>query len=119
MLRIYCTVITMFIAALANGQTIIKLSEVSLHIGDSVTVCGNVAGMRYFENSKGQPTLLNIGAKYPDNQLTVYISGDVRSKFTGKLEELQDKQICITGRIILYKEKPEIIIEKPGQITVE
>ena len=119
MLRIYFTIFTIFMMPLVYGQISIKLSEVSQHIGDSVRVCGSVAGMRYFENSKGQPTLLNIGLKYPNHQLTVVIMATVRQQFSGKVEDLQDKKICITGSIILYKEKPEIIIEKPGQITVD
>jgi micrococcal nuclease len=102
-----------------SSQTSIKLEEVSKHIGDSVTVCGKVAGMRYFENSKNKPTFLNIGAKHPDQLLTVVIWENARALFTGKPEDLMDKNICITGRIILYKEKPEIVIEKTEQIVVQ
>lgn len=103
----------------ANAQTSIKLEDVSKHVGDSVTVCGLVADMRYFENSKNRPTLLNIGAKHPDAPLTVVIWGTVRDVFTSKIEDLLNKNICITGRIILYKEKPEIIIDKQEQITIQ
>ena len=41
-----------FIAATTYAQENIKLEEVSKHINDSVTVCGKVADMRYFESSK-------------------------------------------------------------------
>lgn len=109
----------LFIAATTYAQENIKLEEVSKHINDSVTVCGKVADMRYFESSKGQPTFLNIGSKYPNQQLTVVIWGNTRTQFTGKVEDLLNKSICITGRIILYKDKPEIIIEKPEQIIVQ
>jgi DNA/RNA endonuclease YhcR with UshA esterase domain len=102
-----------------KAQTSIKLEEVSKHVGDSVTVCGLVADMRYFENSKNKPTLLNIGAKHPDAPLTVVIWENARVLFTEKVEDLRNKNICITGRIILYKEKPEIIIDKPEQIVVQ
>ena len=110
---------SLFFVANAKAQTSIKLEEVSKHVGDSVTVCGLVADMRYFENSKNKPTLLNIGAKHPDAPLTVVIWEDARALFTSKVEDLLNKNICITGRIILYKDKPEIIIDKPEQIVVQ
>ena len=109
----------LFFGAKANAQTPVKLEDVSKHVGDSVTVCGKVADMRYFENSKNKPTLLNIGAKHPDAPLTVVIWENGRALFTSKIEDLLNKEICITGRIILYKEKPEIIVEKPEQIVVQ
>jgi len=109
----------LFITVCANAQTSIKLEEVDQHIGDSVRFCGKVADMRYFENSKNQPTFLNMGAKYPNQQITLVIWGDTRKLFTGQVENLLNKDICVTGRIILYKQKPEIIIEKTEQITLQ
>ena len=110
---------SLFCFAGVQAQTNIKLEEVSKHIGDSVTVCGKVSDMRYFEKSNKQPTFLNIGDQYPNQQLTVVIWGETRKLFAGKVEDMKGKNICITGRIILFKEKPEIIIEKPEQIIVQ
>ncbi|HEX2682575.1 MAG TPA: hypothetical protein VHL77_01505 [Ferruginibacter sp.] len=110
---------TLFLAGVSHAQTSIKLSEVGSHIGDSVTVCGKIADLRYFENSKNKPTFLNVGAKFPNQQLTVVIWETVRTQFSSKVEDLLDKDVCITGRIILYKEKPEIVIDSPGQIIVQ
>ncbi len=119
MKRIYFTFFVMMITGMANAQTAIKLEDVGKHIDDSVTVCGIVDDIRYFENSKNQPTFLNIGGKHPNQLLTLVIWGDVRKQFTGNIDDLKTKQICITGRIILYKEKPEIVIGVPEQIVVQ
>jgi hypothetical protein len=119
MKSLYCTLLALFIAGILNAQITIKLEEVSEHVGDSVTVCGKVADMRYFETSRNKPTFLNMGARYPSQQLTVVIWENVRGQFTGKVEDLKDKEICITGRIILYKEKPEIVINSPSQISMQ
>lgn len=116
---VYLTIFAICIAGILNAQTTIKLEEVSGHIGDSVTVCGKVDDMRYFESSKDQPTFLNVGGKYPNQLLTVVIWGAVRKQFTGKVEDLKNKNICITGRIILYKEKAEIVIERPEQVIIQ
>lgn len=119
MKKLFTSVLSLLIATTLSAQTSIKLEDVSKHIGDSVTVCGKVAGMRYFENSNNKTTLLNIGAKHPDQLLTVVIWENVRARFASKPEDLQDKEICITGRISVYKEKIQIVIEKPEQIVVK
>jgi DNA/RNA endonuclease YhcR with UshA esterase domain len=119
-MKSFTILLTALIGSFAvHAQTNIKLEDVAKHVGDSVTVCGKVADMRYFENSKNKPTLLNIGAKHPNGLLTVVIWENTRTLFATKIEELMGKEICITGRIILYKEKPEIVIDKPEQIVVQ
>lgn len=119
MKKISSMLFSIFIAATLSAQTNIKLEDVNKHVGDSVTVCGKVFGMRFFENSKNKPTLLNIGAKYPDQLLTAVIWENARALFTTKPEDLQDKELCITGRISVYKEKLQVVIERPEQIVVQ
>jgi DNA/RNA endonuclease YhcR with UshA esterase domain len=119
MKRIYFILYALIIFGTAKGQVSIKLEESGQHIGDSVTICALVADMRYFENSKNQPTFLNIGDSYPNQKLTVVIWGSVKIKFKEPIENLKGKQICITGRIILFKERPEIVIDSPDQIKVQ
>ncbi len=118
-MRILFTIVTFLIFSNASGQATITLDNVSKHIGDSITICGKVAGIRYFENSKDQPTFLNIGANYPDQKITVVIRGETRKLFTRKIEDLNNKEICITGRITLYKERAQIVIGKPEQIRLQ
>lgn len=119
MKKIYHCALAFIITSAAYAQTSIKPEDVSKHIGDSVIVCGKVDDMRYFESSKNSPTFLNIGGKYPNQLLTVVIWGDVRKQFKNSPDELKGKQVCFTGRIILYKERPEIIIGQPGQVQVQ
>ena len=119
MKHLYLFIVTLLFAGAALSQTNIKLDEVSEHTGDSVTVCGLVADLRYFENAKNQPTLLNIGAAFPDNKLTAVIWGDVRKEFKQPVDEFKGKQVCITGIITIYKEKLQIIIDKPDQIIIQ
>ena len=104
----------------AFGQQVINVEDAAKHVGDSVTVCTKIFGARYFENSKGAPTLLNAGAKYPDAPLTVVIYGENRSAFPAKPEEFYvEKNVCVTGRIALFKEKPQIVITKQSDIIVK
>ena len=69
------------------------------------------------ENAKGQPTLINLGAAYPNQLLTVVIWEDLRKQFDKTPEELfKDKEICITGKIELYRDKPQIVIRSKEQV---
>lgn len=111
--------ITFFISSTTFSQTNINLKDASKHIGDSVKICGKVFSARFFENAKDSPTLLNLGAAYPDQLLTVVIRGDLRKEFETAPEIFfNDKEICVTGKIELYKDKPEIIVKGKGQIVI-
>jgi len=102
---------------LTCSQTQIKLDEVKDHIGDSVTVCGKVYSARFVSDATNQPTFLNLGAAYPNQLLTVVIWGDVRKQFKVYPEDtFIQKEVCITGKIELYKDKPQIVIKQNTQI---
>lgn len=109
-----------FIGYTAQAQTTtdsIPASKASKHIGETLKIYGTVSGGRYFENSS--TTLINVDGVYPNSALTLFIKGEVRSKFSYKPEDfLKDKKILISGTIISYKDKPEIIINDPEQIRV-
>ena len=103
----------------ATAQKEVKAEEVSQHVGDSVTVTGKVAGGRHFSNSEGGPTLLNIGAPYPNQLFTVVIRGTARKELGGVPEkDLLDKNVRVSGRVELYREKPQIVVYSAVQLTV-
>lgn len=105
-------------AAVPTGN--ITPEEAIQHIGQQVTVCGKVFGGKYLDKSNGTPTLLNIGAAYPNSPFTVVIFGDNRAQFPYKPEDYLDgKNICVTGKVKEYKGKAEIVVEKPEQISIQ
>ena len=111
--------ITFSFSLIVKAQQSINLDEVGKHIGDSVKVCGQVYDTYYAIKTENTPTFLNIGAKYPDQKLTVVIWGEMRKLFDVKPEEFYlTKTVCITGRIELYKEKTQITIKQKTQITI-
>ncbi len=57
-----------------------KPEEAVKHVGENIKVCGKIFGGRFFETSKGAPTLLNMGAAYPASLLTIMIPGELRTK---------------------------------------
>lgn len=113
-------VVALLMVSLAQAQQEIKMDEVNKHIGDSVTVCSKVYGGIYLQQSKGSPTFLNVGGAYPNSLLTLVIWDDVRKQFKEAPETFyKDKEVCITGKLILYKEKPEIVIYDEKQLMIK
>ncbi|HSQ44526.1 MAG TPA: hypothetical protein VLM16_05990 [Ginsengibacter sp.] len=100
------------------AQQEIKLEEVRNHIGDSVKLMAKIYGGKYFETANNAPTLLDVGAQYPHSPLTLVIYGEVRKQFTNVPETFYTgKNEWITGKIELYKNKPQIVIHNMNQIV--
>ena len=63
---------------------------------------------------------MNQGAAYPNSPLTIVIFAKDIPNFKGSPETLYGKkQICVTGTLAEYKEKPQIVITKPEEIIVQ
>jgi len=103
----------------ALAQKKLTATEAKDHVGETVTVCGNVVSTRYASTTKGQPTFLNLDKPYPNQIFTVVIWGSNRSKFGKPEVEYNEKRICVTGKISLFRGVPEVIADAPAQITVE
>ena len=100
----------------AYGQTTIKVKDAAKHLNEKVTVCDKLYGGKYLEGA--QITLLDVGGSHPDELLTLVIKGNDRKKFkTAPEEAFRGKKVCITGQIVDYKGKPEIMITDPAQIA--
>lgn len=100
----------------ANG---ISAEQARQHIGETNTVCGLVAGARYMDKAKTKPTLLNFDRPFPDHTFSVMIPDVDRAKFKGPPEMVfSGKTVCVTGMIIDFRGKPEIVVEDPTQIVV-
>ena len=102
------------------AQTSVPAAEAAKHVGEKITVCDKVFGGRFLENAKDQPTLINMGDAYPNNPFTFVIFGDNRKKFSYAPEEfLLNKQVCVTGEISSYHDKPQIIVMDSTQLKIK
>jgi len=101
-----------------TAQTEIKLEDVQNHIGDSVRLQAKIYGGKYLKPAKGSPTFLDVGGNYPNAPLTLVIWDHVRKQFQDAPEKaFKGMQMFITGKLFLYKDKPEIIISSPEQLV--
>lgn len=101
------------------AQKQITPEEAKDHIGETVQITGKVTGIRHLQNAKNTPTFINVGGKYPNQLLTIVIWGNVRKQFTYDLDkkELSTSMVTVTGKLELYKEKPQMVITDPNQIV--
>jgi len=106
-------------AYVAQAQKPLTAAEAKEHIGQTATVCGDVASTHYAARSRGNPTFINLDKPYPNQIFTVLIWGSDRPKFGDPEETYRSKHICVTGKISDYKGAPEIVAYAPSQIKIQ
>lgn len=112
------TVIGLLLAWSVLAGAEIAASQAKDHIGETATVCGQVASAHYADRSRGNPTFINLDKPYPSQVFTIVIWGEDRAKFGTPEETYRDKNICVTGKITLYRGSPETIAREPSQIKL-
>lgn len=112
-------ILAILFAAFIQAQETVKLEDVGKHIGDSVKVCTKIYGGIFLDRSKGTPTFLNAGGAYPNAPLTIVIWAEERKLFKQAPEVFyKNKNVCVTGKLILYKDKAEIVVYDEKQISI-
>jgi hypothetical protein len=121
-LRTVSLIAALLIAAVfqsADAQKKLTATEAKDHIGETATVCGQVASTRFASSTKGRPTFLNLDKPYPDQIFTALIWGENRAKFGKPEDDYKDKHICVTGKITEYRGAPEIVVSEPEQVVLQ
>jgi hypothetical protein len=117
----YCllTISFWFISSYTFSQKKITPDEAINNIGETVTICDKIVDARYLESSPGKFTLLNMGGRFPNQKVTIVINQINRNNFPLRPEVLYlNKTLCVSGKLSLYKQKPQIQISNPGDISV-
>ena len=106
--------VTSWVSAQESTPT---LENIASFEGKTITICEKVTGIH---ETSGGNALLNFGNPFPKNAFSVMIFKLDRDKFTyNPLEFLNGKTICVTGTVIIYKGKPEIIVKNESEIVIE
>lgn len=97
----------------ATGPTVIPWSEAHEHIGEDVVVEGEIVAT----HTSPLSTLLSFDRGF--NRFTAVIRPANRNAFPPTPEEFyKGKHVRISGRLIEYEKKAEIILTSPSQIVV-
>lgn len=101
------------------SQTQIQIDSVSAYVGKNIKVCDKVAGTFVTKGEK-PVTYLNLGADYPNSKLTIVIfQKDLINFPITPSDHYKGMDVCVSGEIKKYKDKIEIIANKPEQIEVK
>lgn len=103
-----------------DSVSAVTLDDVSKRIGDTVKVNGKVYGSK----EVGGMILINLGAEYPNQKLTVVLKGMAFQYLNALVEQhgqgknasqyLEDSTLSAIGKVVLYKGKPEIVTSDPN-----
>jgi hypothetical protein len=88
----------------------IDIHDAAKHLDEHVKICAKIFGYKALDGM----TLVNLGAAYPDQLLTLVLRGAAKDGYT----VVDGQPICVTGRIENYRGKPEIVVTDPKQISV-
>ena len=81
--------------------------------------CGRVADVYHDTRGRGQPTFVDLGHAYPDQDLTVLIWQRDLGRFDPPPQAWQGKTICVAGHVTFYKGRREIIARTPRQVRIK
>ena len=98
---------------------VVSADSAKYYDGKIITVKGKVMSTFKSQGEK-QKILLNIGKPYPEQPFSVVIFEENFNKFSYRPEEfLKDKDITVKGKVTMFKDKPQIMVNNPDQIVVK
>ena len=104
----------------AFSQETITASQAKDFVGKEVVLVGKVAGSKQMISKSDQPILfINIDKDYPENEIVIVVFSEVLSKLKFTETTLAGKTIKIKGKVGIFKEKPQIILENEANLTIE
>jgi len=89
--------------------------EAAKHVGENATVTDRVDGIH--QSGKGN-IFLNMGGKYPNQAFTAFIPAKGAGQFSD-YQKYDGQSVAVSGKITLYRGKPEIVVMSPSQIRAK
>jgi DNA/RNA endonuclease YhcR with UshA esterase domain len=115
--KLLLSLLTLTHAALAIAETLPNYTpeEAAKHVGETAIVTGRVDS--FHQSGKGN-IFLNMGGAYPNQAFTAFIPSGSAAQFPNA-QQYDGRTVGVTGKIQLYKGKPEIIVNSPSQIAAK
>ena len=105
------------VAALGIAQTtpVYTAVEAAKHVGEIATITDSVDGVH--QSGKGN-IFLNMGGKYPNQAFTAFIPSSSAAQFSNP-QQYEGHAVSVSGKITLYRGKPEIIVTNVSQLIAK
>lgn len=88
----------------------VMANEATRFVGKEAMVCGKVEKARYVQNTQDTPTFLHMGGVFPRHTFSVRIPAHLRDQFKPTPEQLEGKDVCVTGLVKKEASRAEIEI---------
>ena len=92
------------------AKPLASAKNITAEVGHKVAVCDTVVDYRVVG---ADLTLLNLGARFPNQNLTIAIKG---ANVKIKPELLKGKAVCFYGEVTIFKNRPEMVVTEAAQI---
>jgi hypothetical protein len=92
----------------------IAAKDAAAHIGQLATVVGVVDNVH---QSRSNMIFIDIGGAYPNNAFSAVVLAKDVGKFPNLLP-LKGKRVGISGKIEIYRNKPEIVLQRADQLKM-
>src|SRR5205807_4184134 len=112
LLSLFVVICAALIVAQTSNYT---AAEAAKHVGETATITDKVDGVH--QSGKGN-IFLNMGGKYPNQAFTAFIPSSSAAQFPNP-QQYEGQTVAVSGKITLYKGKPEIIVTSPAQIVAK
>ncbi len=114
-LPLYAVVAVLSLATARAETPAYTAADAAQHIGETATVTDKVAGTY---QAKGGNIFLNLGGNHPNAPFTAFIPSTSAEKFPD-FKKFEGATISVTGKITAHKDKAEIVVRDPEQLTVK
>ena len=102
------------LSAATMAPAAISTEEAASRDGSVATVEGLARNVHTARS--GKATFIDLDGVYPDNPFSAVIFEDDMDR-VGDVGDLQGRTVDITGKISLYRNKPEIVVSSRNQIV--
>ena len=102
-----------FVAGSVNLPAKIGTAQAAKYYDETMVVTGKVVAV----SQRPAITILDLDQAYPNSYFTAVVFAENTGKF-GDLKKFANQNVEISGTIIEYRNKPEIILTSPAQIKV-
>jgi hypothetical protein len=109
----FCSAVSSAQETKTNAPVKIQASEAKANIGTNAVVTGKIAEV----NKTEKLVRLNFENPFPKQTFTAVIFADKMSLFS-EVEKLKDKTVEVSGKIVAYRERPQIVLTNASQLKV-
>lgn len=106
----------------ANGALRLTSSEAKQHVGESATVCGKVVSAtisKYSVAGFGKPITFFLDEPETNPTFSFAILARYPAKAGQIKEAYEGKRVCVTGKIMMVANVPNIDATEPSQIEIQ